>query len=203
MSNQKIDKRALVIASGNQGKIREFYNLLHSYPFDVIGQPLDFNVEESGKTFKENARIKANTIAQVTGEWALADDSGLCVEALGGAPGVHSARYANNDEERINRLLFELKFSDNRKAYFSSALCIASPQSEILLEVEGICNGIITLSPRGGNGFGYDPIFEVSNIGLTFAEMNLDQKKQISHRGKAFKLLEPRLKELLQSQTID
>jgi len=193
-----LDKLPLVIASGNQGKIAEFKKLLDDFPFDLMTQPVGFEIEETGSTFMENARIKAIAVSQVTGNLSLADDSGLSVESLGGAPGIYSSRYANSDEKRIEKLLAELKPFQNRKAKFECALCIASG-GKALIEVSGFCEGLITLSPRGANGFGYDPIFEVSGLGETYAEMNHEQKKHIGHRGNAFKLLIPELKKLLVS----
>ena len=188
----------LVIASGNEGKIKEFKKLLEEFPFNVLTQPLGFEIEETGKTFKENARIKAIAVSKKTGNLALADDSGLSVEALGGAPGIYSARYARSDKERIEKLLAELKPFPNRKAKFECALCIASG-AKVLIEVSGFCEGLITFSPKGENGFGYDPIFEVSGLGETYAEMDHEKKKHIGHRGNAFKLLIPKLKQLLGS----
>ena len=193
-----MDKLPLVIASGNKGKIAEFKKLLDDFPFDLMTQPVGFEIEETGSTFMENARIKAIAVSQVTGNLSLADDSGLSVESLGGAPGIYSSRYANSDEKRIEKLLAELKPFQNRKAKFECALCIASG-GKALIEVSGFCEGLITLSPRGANGFGYDPIFEVSGLGETYAEMNYEKKKHIGHRGNAFKLLMPELKKLLVS----
>ena len=193
-----MDKLPLVIASGNKGKIAEFKKLLDDFPFDLMTQPVGFEIEETGSTFMENARIKAIAVSQVKGNLSLADDSGLSVESLGGAPGIYSSRYANSDEKRIEKLLAELKPFQNRKAKFECALCIASG-GKALIEVSGFCEGLITLSPRGANGFGYDPIFEVSGLGETYAEMNHEQKKHIGHRGNAFKLLIPELKKLLVS----
>ena len=189
--------RTLVIASGNAGKIREFAGLLEHLPLRVQPQPEGMEVEETGLTFAENARIKARAVAAATGHWALADDSGLSVEALDGAPGVYSARYAESDPARIARLLQELGTTDNRSAYFSAALCIAAPDGSVLVEVEGRCDGVITTAPRGAEGFGYDPIFEVLGTGQTFAEMNRDSKKSHGHRGRGFTLLEPKLRQLL------
>ena len=191
--------KTLVIASGNAGKIREFQGLLQAIPVTVCPQPEGLEVEETGTTFAANARLKAQSVAAATGEWALADDSGLSVDALDGAPGVHSARYAPTDPERIARLLKALKGSNQREAYLCAALCIAAPDGTILLEVEGRCDGLITASPRGDQGFGYDPIFEVAGTGRTFAEMPLAEKKQHGHRGKAFTLLEPKLLQLLEA----
>ena len=140
--------KTLVIASGNAGKIREFQGLLQALPVSVQPQPEGLEVEETGTTFAANARLKAQAVAAATGEWALADDSGLSVDALDGAPGVHSARYAPTDPERIARLLKALNGSDQRQAYFCAALCVAAPDGTILLEVEGRCDGLITAAPR-------------------------------------------------------
>ena len=189
--------RTLVIASGNAGKIREFQGLLQHLPLDVQPQPEGMDVKETGSTFAANARIKAKAVATTTGHWALADDSGLSVNALGGAPGVHSARYAPTDPERINKLLSALSKTSERDAQFCAALCVAAPDGSVLIEVEGRCDGRITTLPRGEGGFGYDPIFEVSGTDLTFAEMPLSDKKAHGHRGRAFALLEPRLRALL------
>jgi len=193
-----LDNLPLVIASGNKGKIREFKKLLHDFPFDLLTQPVGFEIEETGNTFMENARIKAIAVSQETGNLSLADDSGLSVEALGGAPGIYSSRYATSDKQRIEKLLAELKPFPNRKAKFECALCIASGE-KVLIEVSGFCEGLITFSPKGENGFGYDPIFEVSGLGETYAEMDHEKKKHIGHRGNAFKLLIPELKQLLGS----
>lgn len=141
--------KTLVIASGNAGKIREFQGLLQALPVTVRPQPEGLEVEETGSTFAANARLKAQAVAATTGEWALADDSGLSVDALDGAPGVHSARYAPTDPERIARLLKALNGSEQRQAHFCAALCIAAPDGSVLLEVEGRCDGLITASPRG------------------------------------------------------
>ena len=193
-----MDNLPLVIASGNQGKIEEFKKLLDDFPFDLLTQPVGLEIEETGNTFMENARIKAIAVSKATGNLSLADDSGLSVEALGGAPGIYSSRYASSDKERIEKLLAELKPFSNRKAKFECALCIASGE-KVLIEVSGFCEGLITFFPRGKNGFGYDPIFEVFPLGKTFAELDHEKKKHVGHRGNAFKLLKPELKKLLNS----
>lgn len=193
-----MDNVPLVIASGNKGKIGEFKKLLDDFPIDLLTQPVGFEIEETGSTFMENARIKAIAVSQATGNLSLADDSGLSVEALGGAPGIYSSRYASSDKQRIEKLLAELKPFSNRKAKFECALCIASGE-KVLIEVSGFCEGLITFFPKGQNGFGYDPIFEVSGLGETYAEMDHEKKKHIGHRGNAFKLLIPELKQLLGS----
>ncbi len=187
----------LIIASTNQGKVNEFKSLLEDFPLEVIMQPDGLIVNETGKTFLENARIKAKATSKYTGKNCLADDSGLCIASLDGAPGINSARYANTDHERIQRVLKELSGVQDRKAYFISALCISSPDGEILIEVQGKCEGVITNTPRGEKGFGYDPIFEVIPTGKTFAEMGEVKKQKLGHRGKAFELLKPSLTNIL------
>ncbi|MEI8250157.1 MAG: RdgB/HAM1 family non-canonical purine NTP pyrophosphatase [Synechococcus sp. ELA057] len=197
----------LVIASGNAGKIREFATLLAPLPLTVLPQPQGFDVEESGSTFAENARLKARAVALASKSWALADDSGLCVTALDGAPGVLSARYGASDSDRIERLLRELAAATlersrkgqvaDRSARFCAALAVADPSGTIRLEVEGHCPGLILEQPRGSGGFGYDPVFLVPEVQLSFAEMDKATKARVGHRGRAFALLEPQLRALL------
>ncbi|SBO43712.1 RdgB/HAM1 family non-canonical purine NTP pyrophosphatase [Cyanobium sp. NIES-981] len=201
--------RVLVIASGNSGKVREFGQLLAALDLEVRPQPAGLEVEETGSTFAENARLKAIAVARATGCWALADDSGLSVEALGGAPGVHSARYADSDPARIARLLSELADATDqpdatgtrpgRQARFTAALAVAGPTGTVHLEVEGHCPGLILEAPRGEGGFGYDPVFYVPEAGRTFAEMDRATKARLGHRGRAFAMLEPGLRALLAS----
>ena len=197
MNLVKDDSTSLVIATSNKGKLKEFIDMLSIYPLQVLPPPKGFQVEETGKTFNKNARIKSLAAASLTGHLSLADDSGLCVSALGGAPGVHSARYAKNDKERIKRLLSELTEHKDRSAVFSTAICLSSPEGNVLIEVEGKCFGLITFEPRGKDGFGYDPVFQVQGTGLTFSEMNLSIKQKFGHRGNAFASLKPELEKLL------
>ena len=193
----------LVIASGNAGKVREFGHLLAGLGLEIQPQPEGLDVEETGATFAENARLKASAVARACREWALADDSGLSVDALNGAPGVHSARYANSDSARITRLLQELDDANrsatnpSRQAHFAAALALADPSGTIHLEVEGRCPGMILNAPRGTGGFGYDPVFLVPEVGLTFAEMPSTLKAKLGHRGRAFAKLAPALEQLL------
>ena len=198
----------LVIASGNAGKVREFSRLLAGLGLEVRPQPAGLEVEETGSSFAENAAIKASAVARLTGCWALADDSGLCVAALGGAPGVQSARYAATDAARIARLLEELAAvsgssgaskAEQRSAQFSAALAVADPQGKVRLAVEGHCPGVILEAPRGTGGFGYDPVFHVPEAGQTFAEMDSATKARLGHRGRAFAALEPQLRQLFAS----
>jgi XTP/dITP diphosphohydrolase len=197
----------LVIASGNAGKLREFAALLADFPLVVRPQPEGLEVEETGATFAANARLKAEAVSRASGCWTLADDSGLAVEALGGAPGVFSARYAPSDAQRIARLLAELAAAaaeraaagmpPNRRAAFVAALAVADPEGVVRLEVEGRCEGLICEAPRGAGGFGYDPVFLVPELDLTFAEMDKATKSRVGHRGRAFAALGPRLRALL------
>ena len=187
----------LVIASGNAGKIREFDQLLAPLGFTIEPMPAGLDIEETGTTFAANARLKAVAVARATGHWALADDSGLSVTALGGAPGVQSARYAASDAARIARLLRELAGTADRSARFTAALAVAAPDGTVAIEVEGHCPGLILEAPRGEGGFGYDPVFFVPEADLTFAEMDKALKGRLGHRGRAFSLLAPKLEQLL------
>jgi len=192
----------LVIASGNAGKVREFAQLLEDLGLDTQPQPEGIEVEETGSTFAANARLKAEAVAKATGQWALADDSGLSVDALGGVPGVHSARYAATDAARIERLLQELHDAGAldpaaRSARFTAALALADPSGRVVLEVEGHCPGQILMACRGDGGFGYDPVFYVPEVQLSFAEMPKALKAEVGHRGRAFSALKPQLQALL------
>jgi XTP/dITP diphosphohydrolase len=176
----------LVVATGNPGKLREMQAYLVNSGWELTLKPDELDIEETGETFAANACLKASQVALATGNWAIADDSGLAVDALNGAPGVYSARYANSDSERIARLIKELSNQTNRQAQFVCAVALARPDGAIALESEGICRGEILNAPRGNSGFGYDPVFYIPEHKLTFAEMTPDMKRSISHRGKAF-----------------
>lgn len=178
----------LVVATSNPGKLKEMQSYLTDPDLDwqLNLKPAELEIEETGETFLENAFLKASQVAQAMGEWAIADDSGLRVDALAGRPGIYSARYGKTDQERIARLLSELGDTANRSAQFICAVAIASPDGAIALHSEGICPGEILFAPRGSGGFGYDPIFYVPEQQMTFAEMSAELKHTISHRGKAF-----------------
>jgi XTP/dITP diphosphohydrolase len=191
--------KLLVVATGNPGKLREMQAYLADSGWDLTLKPEELEIEETGDTFAANACLKASQIAKATGQWAIADDSGLQVDALNGAPGVYSARYAPTDVERIARVLRELDDEVNRQAQFVCAVAIARPDGAIALQSEGICRGEILHAPRGDGGFGYDPIFYVPEKQLTFAEMTPQLKKSISHRGRAFTALFPQLLTILSS----
>jgi XTP/dITP diphosphohydrolase len=183
----------VIVATGNPGKLKEMQGYLDSLGWELQLKPENLEIEETGTTFLENARLKAAGVAQALGQWAIADDSGLAVRSLGGAPGIYSARYADSDGARIERLLVELEGQGDRTAHFVCALALANPTGEVVLETEGLCSGEILLAPRGSNGFGYDPIFYVPSLEKSFAEMTPNQKDIHSHRGIAFRQLLPQL----------
>jgi len=187
----------LVVATGNPGKLKELQDYLIGLNCELTLKPSELDVEETGVTFLENAYLKASQVAKATGQWAIADDSGLEVDALDGAPGVFSARYGKSDAERIERLLTELGNDLNREARFVCAIAVAQPDGTIALEAEGICPGRILHQIRGEGGFGYDPVFYVPEHRLTFAEMPADLKHRVSHRGRAMEILLPKLHKLL------
>ena len=186
----------LVIASGNVHKVAEIAAMLEMVELEVVPQPAGLEIEETGSTYAANARLKAETVARLTGCWALADDSGLEVNALGDRPGLYSARYAPSDPEKIHRLLHELGDSLYRGGRFVSAMALADPQGITRLEGCGICHGTILREPRG-NGGGYDPIFWVREAGCSYAEMPPHLKSKLGSRGKAARELAPGLRQLL------
>jgi len=183
----------LVVATSNPGKLQEIQAYLSDPEWELVLKPPELEIEETGTTFLANARLKAASVAKAMEEWAIADDSGLEVQALNGAPGIYSARYAKTDPERINRLLRELGATANRKAQFVCAIALARPDGSIALETVGTCQGEILDAPRGSQGFGYDPIFYVPEQGMTFAQMPPELKHHLSHRGQAFQNLLPEL----------
>jgi XTP/dITP diphosphohydrolase len=189
-----MSQQVLVIATHNRGKLSELCELLRDLPFslrDLNSFPLIEPVAETGDTFAENAALKARDYAQQTRLMTLADDSGLEVGSLGGAPGVRSARYAGkdaSDKERTNKLLAELsKGGSDRTARFVSAIAIANTAGLILNVSMGVCEGRIANAPRGASGFGYDPVFVPNGYDQTFGELSSEVKNQISHRARAFK----------------
>ena len=188
------DPLTLVIASTNPGKTAEIKDLLTDYPIHIKSLD-DFGpippVVEDGETFDENAYKKASFVSRVLGLPALADDSGLVVEALDGAPGVYSARYAGenaSDAQRCAKLLAAMKGKTNRRAAFNCVISIAVPTGPALT-YEASCEGLILETPIGENGFGYDPIFYYPPFKKTFAELTRQQKSRVSHRGKALREL--------------
>lgn len=190
----------LVVATGNPGKLKEMQAYLTGLNWELILKPDELEIEETGETFAENACLKASQIALATGKWAIADDSGLEVDALNGVPGVYSARYGATDSDRIHRLLKELGDNQNRKAQFVCVVALAKPNGAIAIQSTGICVGTILDKPCGEGGFGYDPIFYVPKQQLTYAQMTREVKREVSHRGKAFADLIPKLSNLVLDQ---
>lgn len=187
----------LVVASGNPHKVAEIGAMLEGIELDVRPQPPGLEIEETGATYLANARLKAETVARLTGQWSLADDSGVEVDALDGAPGIYSARYAPTDHERVHRLLKELGDALYRGASFRSAMALADPSGTTRAEAEGICRGLILRAPRG-HGPGYDSLFYVREAGSSYAEMGPHLKAKLGSRGKAARQMAPQLRQLLQ-----
>lgn len=186
----------LVVATGNRGKLREIARSLEGLPLEVVSLdqfPGFCPAEETGTTFLENARLKAQAAASFTGLPSLADDSGLEVDALGGAPGVFSSRYGGregDDAANIARLLRELEGvpEEMRGARFVCTLVLAHPDGRWVF-LEGVCRGRIALDPRGSSGFGYDPVFIPEGMDRTMAQLTVEEKNALSHRGKAMRAL--------------
>jgi XTP/dITP diphosphohydrolase len=196
--------KLIVLATNNPGKVREIRDILAGLPLR-LKTPAELgiraSVRETGQTFEENAVLKALTYAVMAGRPAIADDSGLEVPALGGAPGVHSARYAGgdaSDRERIERLLRELEAARaaDRRAVFRCVAALATPDGRVWTRT-GELWGEVTPEPRGRGGFGYDPVFLVPELGRTLAELPLEEKNSLSHRSRAFRALAALMAELL------
>lgn len=198
----------IFIATKNEKKLKEIKRILEPLGFETISekdlrQPLE-EVEETGKTFEENALLKAESGLKTTGLTTVADDSGLCVDYLGGKPGIYSARYSGshgNDKANNEKLLNELKNvkKEDRTAHFSCAVVCLFPDGR-KISVTGKCEGYIDFAPHGNHGFGYDPIF-ISEKGC-FAELSDEQKDSISHRGRALKKFEEKIKEMINGEKI-
>ena len=190
-------------ASNNAGKLKELRRILERMGHEVkslreLG--IDLDPEETGTTFAENARIKAEAVMQASGLPAIADDSGLCVDALNGAPGVYSARYGGLDDDvaRYRLLLENLRGAGTRAAHFHTSVVCCFPNGNVL-EAEGDCHGTIAYAPQGENGFGYDPVFFVPELRKTFAQLTPEEKNAISHRGVALRAFGEKLKEYMEN----
>ncbi|MCR4434902.1 MAG: XTP/dITP diphosphatase [Clostridiales bacterium] len=195
--------KKFIAATRNRGKLKEIGEILKDFPFEVISMEqagITRDIEEYGKTFEENALIKAEEVYKLTGEMVMADDSGLEVDFLNGAPGIFSSRFAGEgatDEDRNNKLLSMLHGVpfEKRRARFVCAIAVVLPGGNHFT-VRGTCEGYIATEPRGNNGFGYDPLFFMPEYNCTTAELEPEHKHRISHRGKALRLMVEKLREL-------
>jgi len=197
-----VEKDKLLLATNNKAKLKEYTRLLQGIPYRIISLKdanINEHVEETGTSFKDNAVLKAKRYAELSGLITMADDSGLEVDALGGEPGVRSARYAGegaSDKERIDFLLNKLVNVpwEKRQAKFRCVIAIAYPNGKMQI-CQGQCRGVLTFKPLGHNGFGYDPIFYLPNLHRTMAELSFEEKNAISHRGKAAEKARRRLQQ--------
>lgn len=180
----------IVFATANPHKLEEINEISKGSGIKFILPPAGFNPVENGATFEENSLIKAKAANKLSGKMSLADDSGLCVESLNGAPGLYSARYAGTQAEKISKLLEEMKDKTNRKAKFVCSMTLLDESGNILCVKTGECHGEIAHKAAGCGGFGYDPIFLVEGAGgKTMAEMTEHEKNEISHRGRALRMI--------------
>jgi XTP/dITP diphosphohydrolase len=183
--------KKLVIATNNQGKIREIHIILHDSPFQLFSlKDIGFekDIKETGSTFEENALLKAKTVGDYSHTVTFAEDSGLVVDALGGKPGIYSARYTKGtDEDRNSKVLQELQgvSKDKRSARYIAVIAIYNPSTKQSVTFQGVSEGVITHTRKGTNGFGYDPIFYNNDLGKTNGEASLEEKNKVSHRYRA------------------
>lgn len=197
-----MEKTKILVATTNKGKFFEYKAVLGKLPVEIVSpeEIIDieinkFEIEETGTTFAENARIKAENAGKLTGLLALADDSGLEVEALGGRPGVYSARYGPDQDSRNRRLLAEMAGvpKEKRRAKFVCVIAVYDPLRDKFIESRGESAGLILDAPRGKGGFGYDPLFLSLELRRTFAESGIEDKNRVSHRGRALEAIKPSL----------
>lgn len=177
----------IILGTGNPSKVFEINKITNDENIEFILPPSDFAPEETGLTFEENSYIKAKAAYDIGKQISLADDSGLCIEALNGAPGLYSARYAGTQKEKIERILSELDGIENRRAKFVCTMTLLNNNGEVLHIAKGECHGQIIKEARGTNGFGYDPIFMPDGFDVTIAQLSEDEKNAISHRGNALR----------------
>lgn len=177
----------IVFATSNPHKLHELNEICADSGIEFVLPSEGFAPIENGSTFEENSLIKAKEAFRVSKTYSLADDSGLCVDALDGAPGLYSARYAGTQDEKIEKLLGELKGFENRRAKFVCCVTLLDDKGEMIFQTVGECHGSIVKEQKGINGFGYDPIFKADNYDCTIAELSKEEKNKISHRGKALK----------------
>lgn len=185
----------IVLGTGNPHKVYEVNEIAKGSGVEFVSPNGEFNPEETGSTFEENSLIKSRAAAKLNGMISMADDSGLCIEALNGAPGLYSARYAGTQQEKIDRVLSELDGVENRKAKFVCCMSLVDRDGNIIHVTKGECHGHIVKSQKGVNGFGYDPIFMPNSSDITIAEMSEQDKNAISHRGRALRAMLEYIKE--------
>ena len=188
-----------VLASNNKGKLKEMREILSELGIEVMSQReagIASEPEEDGTTFEENAIIKAKAAMEASGLPAIADDSGIAVDALNGEPGIYSARYGDcgSDEERVEYLLKNMENEEHRAAKFVSSIAVAFPNGDVLTTL-GECHGTLTYEPVGENGFGYDPVFYMEQFGRTLAQVTAEEKNSVSHRGRALRAMKEKLTE--------
>ena len=194
-----------VLASQNKHKLVEMQSILSAHGVEVVLESvigLHLDVEETGSTFAENAMIKARAVMEASGLPAIADDSGVCVDALNGAPGVYSARYGGPDLDDVGRyrlLLENMRGARTRAAHFTSCIACVFPDGDTI-EAEGICPGTIAFAPQGDGGFGYDPVFFLPELRKTYAQLTPEEKAAVSHRGKALEVFDGKLREYLKGK---
>ena len=193
----------LVLASKNEKKLAEMNAILSELGVEVCSEAqagVDVDVEETGTSFEENSLLKAKAVMEASGLPAIADDSGLCVDALNGGPGVYSARYGGLDDDvaRYRLLLENLRGAGTRAAHFHTSVVCCFPNGDVL-EAEGDCHGTIAYAPQGENGFGYDPVFFVPEMRKTFGQLTPEEKNAISHRGVALRAFGEKLKEYMEN----
>jgi len=196
-------EQIIVLATTNKGKTREIQKLLENTSVEIKNLS-DFGpipeIIEDGATFDDNAYKKASLTARFLGYPAMADDSGLCVDALEGAPGVYSARYAGEnatDQDNVEKLLKDMEGQENRSAGFKCVISIAVPTGAALT-YEGECRGVLTTEPQGDNGFGYDPLFFYPELNKTFAQLTVEEKGKVSHRGRALKQVADEMNKIIE-----
>ena len=191
-----------ILASQNRHKLVEMQDILSAHGVEGVLQGdlgLHVEVEETGSSFAENAMLKAKAVMEASGLPAIADDSGVCVDALNGAPGIYSARYGGPELDDVGRyqlLLNNLRGATNRTAHFTSAIACIFPNGDTI-EAEGICPGTIAFAPQGNGGFGYDPVFFLPQLRKTYAQLTPEEKAAVSHRGKALEVFDQKLRAYL------
>ena len=194
-----------ILASQNRHKLVEMQSILSAHGVEVVLQGdlgLHVEVEETGSSFAENAMLKAKAVMEASGLPAIADDSGVCVDALSGAPGIYSARYGGPELDDVGRyqlLLSNMRGAANRAAHFTSAIACIFPHGDTI-EAEGICPGTIAYAPQGDGGFGYDPVFFLPQLRKTYAQLTPEEKAAVSHRGKALEVFDRKLREYLKDK---